>query len=95
MTPPGCIISGHTNTPKEDQTNPPTWIEATGASLTGMDGVCYSPAGEWQEWQLAFSIAIQSNIIADDNPQGFLTINDLELAVYISHLHIFARAWCH
>ena len=52
-----------------------------------MVGVCYSPAGEWR---LTFSTAIQSNILTDENPQRFLTINDLELAAYISHLQLFA-----
>ena len=48
-----------------------------------------SPSGGWYVWQLSFSTAIRANILTDDNPQGFLTINDLELAAYISHLHIF------
>ena len=69
---------------------PPTWIGATDASLTGMGGVCYSPSREWHIFRLTFNTAIRAKIIPDDNPQGFLTINDLELAAYFSHLHIFA-----
>ena len=34
--------------------------------------------------------SIQAHILIDENPNGFLTINDLELAAYISHLHLFA-----
>ena len=35
-------------------------------------------------------VAIRASILTDKNPAGFLTINDLELAVYIAHLHLFA-----
>ena len=55
----------------------PTWIGATDASLTGMCGVCYSPSREWHIWRLTFSTAIQANILTDENPQGFFTINNL------------------
>ena len=54
-----------------------------------MGGVCYSPSGEWHTWRLTLSTAIQANILTDENPQGFLTINDLDLAAYIPHLHLF------
>ena len=75
---------------REIRLHPPTWIGATGAFLTGIGGVCYNPSGEWHVWRLTFSTAIRANILANKNPQGFLTINDLELAAYISHLHIFS-----
>ena len=55
-----------------------------------MGGVCYSPSGEWHVWRITFSTAIRANILTDDNPKWFLTINDLELAAYIAHLHLFA-----
>ena len=55
-----------------------------------MGGVCYSPSGYWHVWRLTFSTAIRAHILTDDNPRGFLTINDLELAAYIYHLHLFA-----
>ena len=54
-----------------------------------MDRVCHSPSGEWHVWRLTFSTSIQTHILTDDNPHGFLTINDLDLAAYISHLHLF------
>ena len=44
----------------------------------------------WHVWQLTFSTAIHTHILTDTNPTGFLTINDLELAAYIAHLHLFA-----
>ena len=55
-----------------------------------MGGVCHSPNGDWHVWRLTFSTAIRANIITDKNPTGFLAINDLELAAYIAHLHLFA-----
>ena len=55
-----------------------------------MGGVCHSPSGEWHVWRLTLNTAIQANILTNENPQGFLTINDLELAAYIAHLHLFA-----
>ena len=75
---------------REIRPHPHTWINATDASLPGMGGVYHSPSGDWHVWRLIFSTAIQSNILTDENPQGFLTINDLELAVYIAHLYLFA-----
>ena len=70
--------------------HPPTWIGATDASLTSMGGVCHSTNGVWHVWQLAFSTSIRANILTYKNPTGFLTISDLKLAAYISHLNLFA-----
>ena len=55
-----------------------------------MGGVCHSPTGDWHAWRLTFSTSIRANILTDKNPAGFLTINDLDLAAYIAHLHLFA-----
>ena len=55
-----------------------------------MGGVCYSPSGEWHVWRIKFSTAIQANILTNENPKGFLTINDLDLAAYITRLQLFA-----
>ena len=74
---------------REIQPHPPTSIGTTDASLTGMGGVCHSPNGDWHVWRLTFSTAIRANILTDKNPTGFLAINDLELAVYMAHLHLF------
>ena len=41
-------------------------------------------------WWILFSTSIQANILTDENPKGFLTINDLELTAYITHLQLFA-----
>ena len=68
--------------------HPPTWIGATDTSLTSMGGVYHRLSGEWHVWRLTFSPAIKSHILTNENPQGFLTINDLELAAYIAHLHL-------
>ena len=75
---------------QEIRPHPPTWIGATDASLTGMGGVCYSPSGDWHVWWLTFSTVIRAHILTDENPNGYLTINDLELAAYIAHLHLLA-----
>ena len=55
-----------------------------------MGGVCHSPTGDWHACRRTFSTAIRANILTDKNTAGFLTINDLELAAYIAHLHLFA-----
>ena len=65
---------------REIRPNPPTWIGTTYVSLTGMGIVCYSHSGEWHVWRQTFSTAIQANTLTDENTQGFLTINDLDLA---------------
>ena len=54
-----------------------------------MGGVCRSPNGDCHVWRLTFITAIRAHILTDTNPTGFLTINDLELAAYIAHLHLF------
>ena len=73
---------------REIRTHPPTWIGAKDASLTGMGGVCYIPDGDWHVWCLPCSTAIRAQILIDENPNGFLITDDLELAAYISHLHL-------
>ena len=55
-----------------------------------MGGVYYISSGVWHVWRLKFSTAIRANIHTNENSQGFLTINDLDLAAYIAHLHLFA-----
>ena len=75
---------------REIRPHPPTWIGATDASLTGMGGVYHSLNGDWHVWRIPFSTAIRANILTDKNQAGFLTINNLELAAYIAHLHLFA-----
>ena len=55
-----------------------------------MGGVCFSPNGYWHVWQLTFSTAVRAYILTDENPNGFFTINNLELVAYIAHLHLFA-----
>ena len=55
-----------------------------------MGGVYYSPSRDFHVRRLTFSNAIRAHILIDENSNGFLTINDLELAAYIAHLHMFA-----
>ena len=55
-----------------------------------MGGVCYSPSRDFHIWRLAFSTSIRANILTDKNTNIILTINDLDLAAYIAHLHMFA-----
>ena len=55
-----------------------------------MGGVCHIPNRDWHVWRLTFSTAIRANILTDKSPAGFLTINDLDLAAYIAHLHLLA-----
>ena len=73
----------------EIRPKPQTCIGATNASLIGMVGVCFNPLDECHLWRLAFSTTIKANMLTDKNPQGFLMINDLELAAYTTHLHLF------
>ena len=75
---------------QEIRPHAPKWIGATDTSLTGMGGVCYSPSGYWHVWWLTFITAIRANILTDENPNGFLTINDLELTAYIAQLNLLA-----
>ena len=55
-----------------------------------MVGIYYSLSGDWHVWRLTFSTAIRPHILTDENPNRFPTINYLELAAYIAHLHLFA-----
>ena len=45
-----------------------------------------TPSREWNLWRLEFSTVIRTQILTDTNPKGFLTIKDLELVAYITHL---------
>ena len=55
-----------------------------------MGGVCYIPHRDWHVRRLTFSTAIRAHILIDENPNGLITKNDLKLAAYIAHLHLFA-----
>ena len=52
--------------------------------------VCLIPYGEWYVCILPFSSDVRIHLLKDNNPTGFLTINDLNMEVYVAHFHIFA-----
>ena len=55
-----------------------------------MGGVCRSPTGNWHVWRLVMDISTKCQLLIDNSHCGDLTINDLELAMYVAHLHLFA-----
>ena len=62
---------------------------ATDASLTVMIGICRSPKEEHFVWRPPVGNSTAKRLLRDDNPIGYLTINNLELVVYVAHLHLF------
>ena len=83
MASSSCITSDKANTSLGNPTTSSYMDRRKG-------GFCHSPNGDWHVWRLTFSTAIRASILTDKNPAGFLTINTLELAAYIAHLHLFA-----
>ena len=69
---------------------PPTCIGSTDTSLTGMGVICHSPIGQHFFWRLPAGRTTAQWLLSDANPGGDLVINDLELATYVTHQHIFA-----
>ena len=53
------------------------------------------PTGEWHVWILAVDNSTKRRLLTDSNLGGKLTINDLELAAYVAHLHLFAPKMAH
>ena len=60
-----------------------------------MGVVCRSPTEEWNVWRLAVDSATKRRLLTDANPGRELTINNLELAAYIAHLHLFEPRMAH
>ena len=52
-----------------------------------MGGICQSPSGKWFVWTFLVEKSTSQSFLTEDNPS---TINDLELADYVSHIHSFA-----
>ena len=60
-----------------------------------MGVLCRSPTEEWNVWRLAVDSATKRRLLTDANPGRELTINNLELAAYVVHLHLFAPNMAH
>ena len=54
-----------------------------------MGGVCQDPEGQWFVWSSPFSKVTQVRLVTDINPNGDVTINDLELATLLAQVLIF------
>ena len=66
------------------------WTGAIDASLTGLEGICRSPIMEHFVWCLPVGQTTSQRLLSNDNQSRYLTTNDLELANYVAHIHIFA-----
>ena len=83
-------VSRHTfQSPFGMQQNPPMPVREASVAPIHVGG-CYIPHRDWHVRRLTFSTAIRAHILIDEIPNGLITINDLKLAAYISHLHLFA-----
>jgi hypothetical protein len=73
----------------------PTYIGACDACGQGMGGVWFhtSPAIAHTPlvWRQPFARAVQRALITSDNPQGTLSISDLELMALIAHKDVLAQ----
>ena len=68
----------------------PKWEGATDNSGTGMGGVFQEPGGQWFAWSSQFPTETQSRLVLDTNPNGRVTINDLDIAALLTQVQIFA-----
>ena len=71
---------------REIRPHPTIWIRATDASIEVMGKLCLRSSGERHVWWLSVGLATRQNFLTDNNPSGYIMINELELDAYIAHL---------
>ncbi len=64
----------------------PTWTGAHDASGRGMGGVFAGPAGRPYLWRHPWTHNEASRLVIYQNPHGYLSINDCELAGHVAHI---------
>ena len=74
---------------RETRPHPPTWKGDTDASHMSIVVLCQSTSVKWFVWRLPVRANTAKILLTEENLQGDININDLELAEYVSHLHIF------
>jgi hypothetical protein len=57
----------------------------------GVGCVWFLPNGTHIVWRSSFPAAIHDALITDSNPQGTLSISDLELAGTLAHKHVLTQ----
>ena len=57
-----------------------------------MGGICHIIKEEHFVWGIRVRKSTAKRLLSDDNPMVDFKINDLELAAYVSHIHIFCAA---
>ena len=55
-----------------------------------MGGVCRDPEGQYFVWRSPFSLNTQERLVCYSNPNGYVTINDLEIGALLMQILIFA-----
>ena len=69
---------------------PPTWITTKNVPGTGMGGVCLNLPKKCFICRNAFQHPTQIFLVLFANPNGDITVNDLKLCSFLSHLGLFA-----
>jgi hypothetical protein len=74
----------------------PAYIGASDACIQGMGGVWFDATADEHSppmlWRAPFSPAIQGALVTSDNPNGTLSISDLELTAMIAHKEVLATS---
>ena len=75
---------------QEIRTGSPTWTGVIDASLEGMGGIFHITEGQSFVWNLPIGKKKSHHLLTEENTEGDITINDLKIAAYVAHIHIFA-----
>lgn len=76
---------------------PPSHVAYHDAAAEGAGGVWFSLAASMQPvvWRVVFPLDITSNVISENNPNGSITISDLELAAEVFAVGIILETTNH
>ena len=81
--------------PSQDMFGPPTWTGATSESHKDMGGIFHRPEGQDFVCSPPIGNKTPQRLLIEVNPEGYLTINDIKVAAYVSNLHTLAPSWHH
>ena len=54
-----------------------------------MGRICRDPTGQWFFWKAYFPPTTQALLASSNNPRGDISINDLNMCIYLAHISLF------
>ena len=68
---------------------PPTWIDTTNASVSGMVDICHDPIGKWFVWCYALFATTKRILVSFETPYTEIVINYLDICAFLVQLVLF------